>query len=191
MIARLRARHRRAWLALALVAPVVLAAGLAGRRGEAARQALPAGLTGSEARPVSAVSPRGPDGVWWWARDPDSGGLLLVVEPGRREHLADTAAPDVLAYWSRRPGQAIDDWAFRDSPSASEWRRLHDALAGARLPADARLLGPWDSRWPTRLHLPGPIDVAEAAGGVIVWYSLGWSRVVEAEAAPAGEWVPR
>jgi hypothetical protein len=170
----------------------VLAAGLAGRRGEAVRQDLPAGLGDGGAPPHAAARPPGSDAAWGWVRDPESGGLLLVAEPASREPFAGPASPDVLAYWSLQPGPAIRDWVFRDTPRGeADAQRLRDALAAAPLPDDARLLGAWDAGPPARLVLPGPIDVAEAAGGVIVWYSLGWSRVVEAEAAPAGEWVPR
>lgn len=184
MIARLRARHRRAWLALALLAPAVLAAGLAGRRGEAARQALPAGLLAPQPPLAAELPETASDEAWGWARDPASGALVLCVEEPLHAAWIRTPAPETLLYWSLRSTPEIDDWIRRDSPTEGEMERLRERLAQSPLPEDAVLLGPWPARGEGRWVLPGARDPDEAARGVVVWYSLGWSRVLEAELSP-------
>jgi len=191
VIARLRARHRRAWAGLAVVLPALLAVGLVGRRGEAARQEVPAALLELEASDEPTAPVPDSDGPWGWTRDPRSSDLVLVAEQRFHESWLTPLPPDVLLYWSRHPTGEILAWVHRDSPrDDAEWQRLRDDLAESPLPADALFLGRWDGRGTGRFVLPGPIDVSAARLGVIVWYSLGWSRVVAAEGAPGTERVP-
>jgi hypothetical protein len=185
VIARLRARHRGAWLALALVAPAVLAAGLAGRRGEAARQELPAELLAPQP-PLTADSPRTASGdAWGWARDPASGALVLRVEEPLHAAWIRQPAPETLLYWSIRSTPEINAWVHRDSPRSEDERDLlRERLSESPLPEDAVLLGRWPARGEGRWVLPGVRDPDEATRGVVVWYSLGWSRVLQAEPSP-------
>lgn len=164
MITRLRARHRRAWLVLALLAPAVLAAGLAGRRGELRQGGLdlrvPAGsgwLAGLDLLPDGGGRASAVEVGWSWSRTA-AGEVSLVAEPA-----PDPAACEQLLFWTADAGTLarFDEEVLhaRDSGAAR--------LADIPLPADAVLLGPWAPHGVRGFTLPAGLAVRD--GWLFTW----------------------
>ena len=155
MIAELRRRHSRLWLALAFALPALFAAAMAARRAPVQGPLPPdrGALAPADEREVgelaSLAAPLAARVTITHAGTPDR--LTLRVEP--RGNVGD---PDLLAYWS-----------------ASE-------PVGEGVPATAVLLGAVGARRPLRLALP-----PDAVGGWIVVYSLAHAERVAAAALPA------
>jgi len=118
MIQPLRTVHRRAWMALALVLPTVLVAGLLARR--------PLPAANQKTLDSEAWQPiRQSDHLWtkhtihslFWRDASDPTTVRVVLEP-----LDGLSAPDLLVYWSlelpggdRLPANAVLLGAFGDS----------------------------------------------------------------------------
>ncbi len=157
MIARLRERHARMWGALLVLVPAVLMAALSVRRGEAARQELPATLL-SETAPATEPVPRSDVR---WRRDEASGRRVLVMNDWPTD-LQVAGEPDLLLYWcSSAGGRGPYTWSAGDAPRP--------------LPPDAVLLGPWLGGRVNSYLVPESLDEGE---GGFVWDSLGLSSVV-------------
>lgn len=183
MITRLRARHRRAWLALALVAPVVLAAGLAGRRAEAVTDATTlvalgaAGASGGrvfdgqllEDSPGRRVERRV---RWTWSESTDPAGALLRIEPAW-----EIRGLEPLLYWVL-DGMTVAALQEVRLPSDS----AGNSFASIGLPEEACLLGAWPARGTRTLRVP--VELARS-GGWVCLYDPATSRIVVAGRLPA------
>lgn len=147
MIAPLRAAHRLAFVALALVVPPVFALALAARPLRSPAGVIPAALAPEP--PVTTLRLERDD-LWpglairtrlfTGAGDRD---LVVEIAP-----LVDLARPDVLVYWA--PGASSD-----------------------RLPDGARWLGRLDGTTPRRFALP---PAASTEPGRLHLYSLGHAQ---------------
>ena len=155
MIRALRSRHRTVIVLLSVVLPLLVVAGLLARRSQ------PPGHSSSTGWPDAARSgseePTGRRLVAW------EGGSLAasLVERGstadagaavRLEPLAEIARPELLVYWSPRPGDGDD-----------------------ALPEDAYLLGALDGTHPVELPLPA---ASTRTDGKLIFYSLGQHEIV-------------
>lgn len=157
------------WVALLVVAPVVLATALAVRRDVEPSQSLPASLGGVGSNDAAAFQ----QGAWRWTRSLDGRRLALEVEARRLAGAAES--PDTLLYWSLRSNPDIDAWLWDDSRSPLY---LRSARSGSiTLPPDAVLLGPWEPGSVQRLEVPDGLATRQ---GVLVWYSAGHACVTDA-----------
>ena len=157
MTRTLRARHRRAVLALGVVLPAGIAIALAARPAP-----LPAAALGI---PALAATPA-PASPLWAGRGGDVA-LSIVAHLVRADDAivaldlavrSDVGQPDTLAYWSTAPG------------------------AAAALPHDAILLGPVDFQRPERFALPA---AAHDTAGTLVLYRIAQGSVAAALPLPA------
>jgi len=179
VIARLRARHRRVWIALVVVAPVVIAAARSVRRGEAERQDLPTEMSNEIWPEISkSVSDRGTAGhvrVWrnlkaeFPGSDNDQGEAFGVVD-------VDTSMwpaldGEVLLYWSEKAS----------SPGAN--------TSEGSLPDDSILLGAWPASGMARFEVPEA--ATEGRSGALFWYSLIRASVVKACLVADMNWTVR
>jgi hypothetical protein len=168
VIARLRARHRRMWIALVVVAPVVIGEARSVRRGEAARQSLSTAMT-SELPPEQAAvlddSTRtaGAGTVGHWVIEKDVGGGYYVPGSDGFVDIDISMGPpfegDVVVYWSKQ--------------TASTETTTSDRV----LPDDAVLLGAWPASG--KATLPFPNAALQSRAGALLWYSLTHASVVK------------
>jgi hypothetical protein len=183
VIARLRARHRRAWLALALVAPVVLAAGLAGRRGEAVTDSATLVALGAAGAPEGRVFDRQlledtPDQRverrvrWTWSESTDPRSTLLRIEPAWK-----IQGLEPLLYWVL---DGVTVASLQDVRLHSDY--ASNSFASIGLPEQVCLLGAWPARGTRTLRVP--VELARS-GGWICLYDLTASQIIVAGRLPA------
>ena len=161
MTRALRARHRRAAVALGVVLPAGIALALAAR--PAPPPVAPLGIAALDAPgPPVPDPPRGSDGdrvlaiATRLAADDTGVTLDLVVR-------SDVGQPGTLVYWSAGEGRAPgDDTTIR--PDATDV-----------LPGDAILLGPVDFQRAERFALP---PAARDASGALLFYRIAQGSVV-------------
>lgn len=161
MTRTLRARHRRAAVALGVVLPAGIALALVAR--PAPPPAAPLGIAALDAPgPSSLDLPQGSDDgrvlaiATRLAPDDTGVALDLVVR-------SDVGQPETLVYWSATGGRvADDDTAIR--PGATDV-----------LPDDAILLGPVDFQRAERFALP---PAARDTSGALLFYRIAQGSVV-------------
>src|SRR5262249_46854719 len=166
VIARLRKRHRVMWMALLVVAPVVIAGARSVRRGEPTRQHLEVDLTSPW---VVREAPHWPID---WSKSLDH---IVLNAPDFAIHGESPAA--------RRFGQIGMDATWL-APTGEEvlvyWSNVYwkDVNAGSpTLPADAFLLGAWPSGG--SVVFPFPRDAQN--GGTLLFYSLTRGAVIRTQ----------
>ena len=159
MIRPLRARHRAMMVVLAVVVPLLFAAGLAARRAVPRSMDSPPGEQASSYEDFEVIG-----------RDDRAWGELPIITIWLRASGADTRCavtlelsrpvkrPDLLVYWDDHPSDAGD------------------------LSEEARLLGRLGGRRRLTWEVPTP-----SGSGRLVLYSTAWKKVV-ASAAPPSSW---
>jgi hypothetical protein len=155
------------WVGLLVVAPVVIAAALSVRRGEARLQALSMSLTSEIgiAEVVPAALPV--TGEWRLERDASGNHLVLLGGPA---WFSMARVSEVLLYWSQQPSPEVAALAESDWPSTDEdWTRRFEMLDAAALPADAILLGAWTDHQRQAFIVPEAIAERQ---GALIWFDV-------------------
>jgi hypothetical protein len=166
------------WIALVVVAPVVIAGARRERRAEAARQQLPITMTNELLPAISkAVNESGAGHFRTWhnlkpefpGSDNFQGDAFGVVD-------IDTSMwpvldGDVLVYWS--------DKATSPGTITSE----------GPLPDDAILLGVWPVSGTARFEAPEAVTLGRS--GALLWYSLTHAAVVKSRRVADMTWTER